>query len=150
MEHHNLIVRDERTGKTWLGSTKRKTVANDIKVLLLPIWLKKWVDDYVEIRGTMVSLMPAKGDTEGSHGGMWFTTIGHAVHKYAGAKAYRNSSEFDYIFKQLKRIRGDEMAKVTCYTNLRSIFFDGSSVDVSGSMMNLFANAQEYLPRNEK
>jgi len=42
------------------------------------------------------------------------------------------------------------MAKVTCYTDLRSIFFNGSSVGVSGSMMNLFANAQDYLPMNEE
>lgn len=150
MGHHNLLVSDDKTGEMWLGSTKCKTVADDIKVLLFPNWLKKWVDDYVEIRGTMVPLTPAEGDTEGEHGGMWFTTTGNPVHKDAGAKAYRNYSEFDYIFKQLKLIGGDEMAKVTCYTDLRSIFFDGSSVDVSGSMMNLFANAQEYLPKNEE
>ena len=80
MGHHNLLVSDDKTGEMWLGSTKCKTVADDIKVLLFPPWLKKWVDDYVESRSTMAPPMPAEIDTEGEHGGMWFTTTGNAVY----------------------------------------------------------------------
>jgi hypothetical protein len=146
--HHNLLVTDEKTGDMWLGSTKCKTVADDIKVLRLPGWLKKWVEDYVLAREEAV-LAPAHGETSGTHSCMWYTVSGKAVHRDSGGMPYVRSSDFDYVFDQLRIIGAPEMDKVTCYTDMRSIFFDGSSVDVSGSMLNLFANARDFLPKQQ-
>lgn len=141
--HHTLLVTDT-DGRMWMGSTKCKTVADDLKVLVLPEWLRVWVDDWVEARAEF-HLLPAHGEPPNTrHSGMWLTATGKAVDHGAGGCPHKNSN-FLYMFSVLHAV-APELAKVTCFTDLRSIFFDGSSVQVSGSMMNLFANAQEYLP----
>lgn len=141
--HHNMLVTDDQ-GRMWMGTTKCKINSDDLKVLVLPDWLKGWVEDWVDARNQFAVLPATGSDSKEPHSGMWLTATGKPVHFGSGGCANK-ASNFEFVFDTLHEI-APNLNKVTCFTDLRSIFFEGTSVQVSGSMMNLFANAQEYLP----
>lgn len=134
--HHNMVIYNP-DGKPLFSSTHCKTVASDLKIVPISDFLQYWTEDYETSART--HLMNHK-----DHKGMWVTRTGCAVHaKVTGNKSHK-ASEFKYLF-DLFHAYDPSMKDIQNYTDLRRIWFDGSSTEVSGSMKNLIANAQEHF-----
>ena len=130
-----MIVEDG--GRLCFGSTSCKTQKNQMKSIPLPLWLERWVRDYHEVRPRFMH-----GE---EHTGMWTTATGLPVHSSIRGVSGKKGFNFDYMKKILES--HFSLDYICDYTDLRSIFFDGSGEDCHGSMLNLFARSQHLLSK---
>ena len=142
LSNYNMLIADEDNDDRLVFSTFQcKTRVNDLKTVPLPLWLEKWVRDY-ELHGRPSLL---RGQT---HEGMWVTATGLPTHHSILGKESNHGSEFRYIIKLLTTHFGE--STISDFTDLRAIFFNGEGEECCGSMMNLIAHAQEYLPNKRQ
>ena len=129
---------DKKEGILIMRATHNKNMVNGLKTVEFPPWLSAWVLEY-ETDGR-----PKLGNP--THSGLFVTKTGQPVTPskiLLGNKSKRTLN--DDIITLLRNMFPGRIAEMTCFTDLRGIFFQTNSVHITGSMLNIFANAREFV-----
>ena len=125
-----------------LKCSKNKTMENGLKTVEFPPWLSEWVREYEE-KGR-----PALGNP--THSGLFVTKTGQPLcpKDILGTKSKKAAN--DEVIKMLFDTFPGRGKQMTCFTDLRGIFFQTNSVHITGSMMNIFANARDFVQKKKR
>lgn len=139
-----------RTGTNRVGgvyslrSRSSKVAANTYKDVPLPGWLGAWLEDWDAVRSPSPD-----------HTGMFLTRSGGSICPTVleGAAPSSRKSRVDEVFAVMREVVRDDMGGdsagvlkgLTCYTQLRAIFFNSVPESEDGSLLDLLGRADAYL-----